>query len=392
MDKITFESHAGQSGQIRKTKRKMNSLLERKIGIIGSFVIALCLTSCGQRPTMPTSDNYPTMKVTQKDIVLYEAYTASIQGKQNVEIRPQVSGQIVKVCINEGASIQKGQTLFIIDQVPYEAALKTAKANVESAKAKLATAQLMADSKRELYRQQIVSDFDLQTAQNTLLEAQATLEQAQAAEVNARNDLSYTVIRSPVDGVAGMIPYKVGALVSSSIATPLTTVSNSDEMHAYFSLTETQTLEMIQIYGSLKDMVQSLPEVKLRLNNGAEYAETGKIDAISGTVDASTGAVGIRATFPNPNGLLMNGGTATVIIPHERKHAIVIPQTATFEIQNKHFVYKISDGKAQSVPVQIFEIHNGLDFVVEKGLSSGDIIISEGAGLVREGTTVNVKS
>lgn len=340
---------------------------------------------------MPANNDYPTMTVVPTDIVLSEPYTASIQGKQNVEVRPQVSGQIVEVCINEGASIRKGQTLFIIDQVPYKAALKTAEANVESAKAVLATAQLTADSKQELHRQQIVSDFDLQTAQNSLLEAKAGYAQAQAAEVNARNNLSYTVIKSPVDGVAGMIPYKVGALVSSSIATPLTTVSNSDEMYAYFSVTEKQAQDMIQAYGSLEKMMQSLPEVRLQLNNGTEYAYTGKIDAVSGTIDTETGAVGIRATFPNPDKLLMNGGTATVLIPHERKNALVIPQGATFEVQNKRFVYKVENNQAQSVAIQTLEIHNGKEFVVESGLQPNDIIISEGAGLVREGATVNLK-
>lgn len=374
-----------------KKMKKMFKVIGAHLTCCATVAICVTLSSCGQQQGKPVSNDYPTMRVVPKDIVLYEKYTASIQGKQNVEIRPQVSGQIVEVCINEGATIRKGQTLFIIDQVPYKAALKTAEANVNSAEATLATAKLTAESKKELHKNKVISDYDLLVAQNSLLEAQAGYEQAKAAEVNARNNLSYTMIKSPVDGVAGMIPYKVGALVNSSISTPLTIVSNSDEMYAYFSMTEKQAQDMIQTYGSLYELMKSMPRVKLQQSNGCEFAYTGKIDAISGTVDTETGAVGVRATFPNPEKLLMNGGTATIIIPHERKKSIVIPQSATFEVQNRRFAYKVVDNKAQSVAIETMEINNGKDFVVEKGLQQGDIIISEGAGLVKEGTAVNIK-
>lgn len=178
------------------------------------------------------------MTVAVESRTLTRDYTAVINGRQSVEIRPQVSGTITDVCIEEGAKVSKGQTLFVIDKVPYQAALQTALANVKSAEASVATAKMTANSKENLFEEHVVSAFDLQTARNSLLEAEAALEQAQAAETSARNDLSYTEVKSPVDGVASMIPYRVGALVDASITTPLTTVSDDEEMYVYFSMTE----------------------------------------------------------------------------------------------------------------------------------------------------------
>lgn len=352
----------------------------------------LTLASCARRSQTPVSNDYPVMTVACTDATVTERYSASVKGSQNVEIRPQISGQITQICINEGATVRKGEPMFVIDQVPYTSALETAKANVESAQAKVATAQMTAESKQVLCDQQVVSDFDLQTAQNTLREAQAGLAQARAAEVNARNNLSYTVIRSPVDGVASMIPYKVGALVTPSITTPLTTVSNDDEMYVYFSITEKQMQNMIQTYGTLERMLKALPEVRLLLSNGTEYQHIGRIDAVSGMVDARTGTVIMRVTFANPDKLLMNGGVATVLIAYHRKNCIVIPQSATFEIQNKRFAYKVVNGKAESVAIEATASNGGKEFIVHSGLKVGDVIIAEGAGLVREGNTVNINN
>ena len=195
--------------------------------------VVLCLPllySCGAPQQQETDTAYKTLTIKSGDQILKTGYTATLRGRQNVEIRPQVSGIITEICINEGDAVHKGQTLFIIDQIPYKAALQTAIANVKSAEAKLATAKLTADSKAELYKEQVVSEFDLQTARNEQIAAEAALAQAKAQEVNARNDLSYTEVKSPVDGVASMLPYRVGALVSSSITTPLTTVSDDGEM------------------------------------------------------------------------------------------------------------------------------------------------------------------
>ncbi|MDO4165512.1 MAG: efflux RND transporter periplasmic adaptor subunit [Bacteroides sp.] len=354
-----------------------------------TLMCALVLaTSCKNATQQTEAVSYKTLEVDYADRTLNQNYSAVINGRQSVEIRPQVSGTITKVCIPEGAKVRQGQVLFVIDRVPYEAALQTAVANVKSAEAAVATARMTAESKEELRKEDVVSDFDLQTARNSLLEAEAALAQAKAEEVNARNNLSYTEVKSPVDGVAGMLPYRVGALVSSSITTPLTTVSDDSEVYAYFSMTENQVLTLISQSGTLEKAMQEMPEVELLLSNGMTYAHKGKIDAISGTIEAGTGVVSVRATFPNPEQLLRNGGSGQVIFPHQLDHVVVIPQEATYEIQDKIFAYKVIDGKASSVQLQVYPVSNGTEYVVEKGLEKGDVIIAEGAGLVQEGATV----
>lgn len=328
------------------------------------------------------------MEVSRGSRTLSQSYTAVINGRQSVEIRPQVSGTITQVCIAEGAQVKKGQTLVIIDQVPYKAALETAIANVKSAEASVATARLTADSKEQLFKENVVSAFDLQTARNSLLQAEATLAQAKAEEVNARNNLSYTEVKSPVDGVSGMLPYRVGALVDASITTPLTTVSDDTEMYVYFSMTESQVLSLIRQYKTLDEAMKQMPEVELKLSDGLTYAHKGRIDAISGTIDTSTGAVSLRATFPNSEHILRNGGSGTVVLPYIKENVLIVPQEATYEIQDKIFVYKVVDGKATFSQVSVFPINDGKEYIVESGLEEGETIIAEGAGLVQEGTVV----
>ena len=335
-----------------------------------------------------TGKAYKTYTVEPVDRTLESPYTAKLRGRQYVEIRPQVSGLITEIRFNEGDVVRKGQTLFIIDQVPYKAALATAEANVKSAEAQLATARLTASSKEQLLREEVVSEFDLMTARNAVAEAEAALAQARAQETNARNDLSYTEVKSPVNGVASMVPYRVGALVSSSISDPLVTVADDEVMYAYFSMDENQILDLIQQYGSLQKALAQMPEVKLTLSNGKPYAHAGKIDAISGTVDEGTGTISLRAGFPNPDGLLRNGGSGTVVLPSVREQSLVIPQAATYELQNRIFVYKVVDGVAKSTPVEVFRLNNGTEYIVESGLVPGDVIVAEGAGLVREGTVI----
>lgn len=359
-------------------------------------LIMLCflplLTACnGQKQDTP-GEKYKTLTVTTTNPTLQSTYPATLRGRQAVEIRPQVSGTITQICINEGDAVRRGQTLFIIDQVPYKAALETALANVKSAEAKLQTAKLTADSKEALYKEKVVSDFDRQTARNQLLEAEAALAQAKAEETNARNNFSYTEVKSPVDGVAGMIPYRVGALVSSSITEPLVTVSDDAEIYAYFSMAESQMLDLIQQYGSLEEACHQMPTVCLTLSNGKTYSEQGRIDAISGTVDESTGGVTLRAVFPNQTHLLRNGGSGVVSVPTEHKNCIVIPQSATYELQNKVFTWKVIDGKTQSAPITVYKYNDGQTYIVLSGLQTGDVIIAEGAGLMREGTVVNIDS
>ncbi|MCM1078383.1 MAG: efflux RND transporter periplasmic adaptor subunit [Bacteroidales bacterium] len=350
------------------------------------------MTACKKDKHETESSDYKTMTVAQENRTLRSEYTARLEGRQVVEVRPQVSGLITRICIGEGQKVRKGQTLFIIDQVPYKAALAEASANVKSAEAKLATARLNLESVRMLREKNVVQDYDLSVARNEYVAAKAALSQARAQEVNARNNLSYTEVKSPVDGVAGMIAYRVGALVSSGIQEPLVTVSDDSCMYAYFSLTESQVTNLMEQYGSLEEFIQKMAEVELRMSNGKAYSEKGRISAVSGIVTAGTGAVTLRADFPNPKSLLRGGGSATVIVPTVLTNAVVIPQSATYEFQNKKFVYKVVDGKAQSAPVTLYRLNNGTEYVVEDGLKAGEVIIAEGAGLVKEGAAVNPKN
>lgn len=349
---------------------------------------SLFISCDNQQKDMP-SEKYKTLTVTKSNQTLQSEYPAILRGRQAVEVRPQVSGTITKICIKEGDIVHKGQVLFIIDQVPYKAALETALANVKSAEAKLRTARLTANSKEELYKEKVISDFDRQTAINQQLEAEAALAQAKAEETNARNSLSYTEVKSPVDGVASMIPYRVGALVSSSITEPLVTVSDDSDIYAYFSMAENQMLDLISQFGSLEEACNNMPAVSLTLSNGKEYAEQGRIDAISGTVDPGTGGVTLRAVFPNQGHLLRNGGSGVISVPTEYSNCIIIPQSATYELQNKIFTWKVVDGKTQSTPISVYKYNDGKTYIVLSGLKPGDVIIAEGAGLIREGTPVN---
>ena len=357
-----------------------------------AFLAASALLTLGCKQGTETSQKgdsyYETLEVSLNDRTLSTGYSAAISGVQTVEIRPQVSGMITEILIEEGESVRKGQVLFVIDQMPYKAAYEIASANVKSAEAALSTAQLIYESNKDLFEQDVVSEFDLLTAQNDLTDAEARLALCKAELVNASNNLSYTEVRSPVNGVASMIPYRVGALVSSSITQPLVTVSDDSKVYAYFSMAENQMLDMVQQYGSLNNAIKQMPEVELMMSNGQKYEHTGKINAISGTISENTGAVSLRAVFNNRNHLLRNGGSGTIIIPTTITDCIVIPQTATYELQDRIFVYKVVDGKASATEIHVAPQNNGTEYIVTSGLEVGDIIVAEGAGLIKEGTPI----
>lgn len=335
---------------------------------------------------------YKTLTVSKSNTSINSKYSTSIRGEQFVDIRPQVSGVITDIKIQEGANIKKGQTLFIIDQVPYKAALDVAIANVKSAEAAVATAKLNAESNQSLYEESVISEIELQTTLNTLASAEAALALAEAQETTARNDLSYTVITSPVDGMSGMINYRVGALVSSSISDPLVSVSNNNNMYAYFSISEAALMSLIENSGSTDAFMKDMDEVTLMMSNGREYAHKGKVDVISGVINQATGSVVGRAIFPNPEQMLRDGGNGVLTIPTSYENVIVVPKIATYEIQDKVFAFKVVDGKTTSALLEIYPYNNGKEYIVEGGLEVGDIIIAEGAGLLREGTPVAIES
>lgn len=351
---------------------------------------ALALCACRHSTPDTESSVYKTLTVTYSPQTLQSEYSARIAGEQVVEIRPQISGLITRICIDEGQNVSKGQVLFEIDPVPYRAALEEASASVASAEARVATAQLNMESTETLRQKDIVSEFDLNQARNELAQAKAELAQAKAKESDAQNNLSYTLVKSPLSGVAGMIAYRVGALVSANISEPLVTVSDNRTIYAYFSMTESQVLNLTEHYGSIENFMKQMPEVELRMSNGKTYAEKGHIGAVSGIVSAGTGAVTLRADFPNPKGLLREGGSGSVLVPTRLDSCMVIPQAATYELQNRIFVYKVVDGKACSTPVSVFRLNNGKEYAVEEGLEAGDVIIAEGAGLIQEGTVVDL--
>ncbi len=354
-------------------------------------VCVLTLVSCGQAPVAQRPGEYAVLTVSTTDREVPRNYSATIRGRQDIDIYPQVSGTISELRVTEGQRVAKGQTLFIIDQVPYKAALQTAEANVAAAKAGVATAQLIYDSKKELFAKQVVSQFDLSTSENQLLTAKAQLAQAEAQRVNAANNLSYTVVKAPADGVVGTLPYRVGALVSASMPQPLTTVSDNSDMYVYFSLTENQLLDLTRAYGSIDNTLKNMPDVQLRLNDGSVYDKSGRIESISGVIDRSTGTVSLRAAFENRGGLLHSGGSGSVILPSIYKDCIVVPQLATFQLQDKVYVYKVIDGIATSQMIDVEKISDGKEYIVRSGLTPGDVIVAEGVGLMREGTPVIAK-
>lgn len=363
----------------------------RHLLIIAS--IAIVMVSCSpKKDAKKEKDTYPTQVIELADRTLLSDFAATITGKQTVEIRPQIDGMLTRICIREGDAVRRGQVLFEIDPAQFQAAYDIAEANVHSAEAAVSTAKLVLESNTELYQEKVISDFELNTARNELAEANAKLKLANAELEKAATNLSYTKVKSPVNGVASMIPFRVGALVGPNITAPLVTVSDDGEIYAYFSMSENNMLDLAQQYGSLKNAIADMPEVEFRMSNGRMYPLKGRIDAVSGTINNSTGAVSFRAVFENEDRILRDGGTGTVIIPSTHKDCIVIPQGATYELQDKIFVYKVVDNKATSTEIKVLPQSNGREYVVTNGLAKGDVIISEGAGLVKEGTVINPKN
>ena len=354
-------------------------------GIVIALAV-LAFVSCGKKSSQDTNtpDEYVVETVATSSSEQSTSYPATIKGKQDIEIRPKVSGFITKLCVDEGSTVKQGQPLFMIDRVQYEAQVKSAKASVEVAKASLNTMKLTVENKRELHKRQIISDFDLQTALDNLASAEAQLAQAKANLTNALEQLSYCTVVSPSNGVVGEIPYRVGSLVSSASATPLTTVSNIAEMYVYFSMTEKQLLEMTRNSGNVKAAISQLPSVKLKLTDGTIYAYDGKVETVSGVIDQNTGSVSMRATFPNPKHELRSGGTGSILIPQTYNAAIVIPQKATYEIQDKKFVYVVGkDNRVTQREIEVASENDGKNYIVTSGLESGERIVVEGVNTLK---------
>lgn len=371
--------------------KKKRRLFTAHLSVAAVLVMCLSFTSCGKQDQNGSQmiKELAVVSVSSSNVELISSYPAVIKGKQDVEIRPQVSGFITRLAVDEGSVVRKGQTLFIIDPVQYEEAVNAARAAVNVAKANMATAELTAQNKRELAKNNIIGAYDLQMAENSLLSSKALLAQATAQLVNAEKNLSYTRVSSPSDGVVGTIPFRVGSLVSPSIATPLTTVSDISEMYAYFSMTERQLLGFTAKGTSSKDILGTMPSVQLKLIDGTIYADTGKVETMSGVIDQTTGSVSIRARFSNKSQILRSGGTGIVLVPAKMTDCIVIPQKATYEIQDKRFVYMVDDkSTVKSTPIEIFTLDDGQNFVVTSGLKAGDKIVVEGISSLKDGMQI----
>lgn len=356
---------------------------------VGSIFAAV---GCKQQTVQEETRELPVMTVSHTDsVTINESYSATIEGRQDVEIYPQISGKITRICVREGQEVNAGQLLFVIDQVPYQAAVRMATANVHAAESQVATARLERDSKKALFEGKVISEYELQTAQNALATAEATLEQAKASLVDAGNNLSYTEVRSPVKGVVGTLPYRVGTLVSPQMVQPLTSVSDNAEMWVYFSVSEKELQGMMRRHGSRDKVLASFPPVSLTLSDGSEYPHRGQIETLSGVVNPQTGAVQVKTVFQNPDRQLLSGSVGNVVMPHSERNVIVIPKNATYEVQDKVYAYRVKDNTAESVEIKVATFNDGNEYIVLSGLENGDVIVTEGVGSLRDGQALKTR-
>ena len=341
--------------------------------------VATVLVSCGGGGGRPTfGDNeYPVDVVATQNASLQSTYPATINGVQDVEIRPKVSGFLTQINVTEGQTVSAGQVLFVIDNETYQAQVRQAQAAVNTAQSAVNTAKLTFDNTKKLHASKVVGDYELQTAENTFLSAQAQLAQAQAALSSAKEALSFCYVKSPAAGVVGTLPLKKGALVSASNV--LTHVSDISTMDVYFSMTEKDMLTMSQGEGGLKGAVEKFPPLKLQLADGTMYAYDGHVTSISGVIDRSTGSVQLKAQFPNPEKLLKSGGSGSIVIPSVADSAIVIPQRVVMEVQNKKFVYVLKENnKVAYTEITVDPQNDGMNYIVTSGLKVGDKYVTNG--------------
>lgn len=355
------------------------------------FTLVLALAACGNKSQMPEQSNdftVETIKTSEANV--NTSYPATIRGIQDIEIRPKIAGHITKVLVDEGDFVRAGQPLFLIDHVQYEAAVKSAEASISVVKANMATQELTVQNKRFLFEKELISEYDYNIAVNQLKSLKAQLAQGQAALTDARNNLSYCTVTSPSAGVVGSIPYRVGSLVNSASAQPLTTVSNISQVYVYFSMTEKQLLGFTRESGGIDKAIESMPSIMLMLADGSKYGQMGKITAVNGVIDRTTGAVQMRATFDNKGMILRSGGTGSILIPTHSNNAILIPQGATFDIQNKKFVYVVNkDNTVDTREIQVMVQNDGANYIVTSGLKAGERIVVEGVSQLKKGMKIN---
>ena len=345
--------------------------------------VAALLASCGgsKRGGMPNfGDNeYPVVTVAGQDAATETTFPATLKGEQDVEIRPKTSGFLTQICVKEGQSVGAGQLLFVIDNATQQAAVRQAQAAVNTAQAQLNTAKLTYESNKDLFEKNIIGQYEMSTTENNYATAQAALAQAEAGLATAKEALSFCYVKSPASGVVGTLPFKVGALVSASSVQPLTTVSDIKNIDAYFSITESAALELSKSVGDLNTAIQGMPDVKLQLKDGTLYDHPGKVIKASGVVEASTGTIQLIARFANPDKLLKSGTSGVIVLPSISENAVIIPQRAVSEVQNKKFVYTVgSDNKVIYTEIEVASQNDGSNYIVTNGLSVGDRYVTNG--------------
>lgn len=377
-----------------------NILIAPKKANLFSFLlisISLFFLSCGGGKNRKEASaanqvkDYPVLTIIPQTTTLYADYPATIEGQQNIEIRPKIDGYIDKIFVDEGATVKKGQRLFQISAPQYEQNVRTARANIKIAVADVNAAEMNVNKVRPLVEKNIISKYELESAEYTLQAKQAVLAQANATLANAEINLGYTLITSPANAVVGTIPYKIGSLVSSNTAEPLTTVSNISNIYAYFSINEKEALEFSRNTkgATTSARLASLPPVSLMLADGSVFSQQGHLETASGMINTQTGSVSVRATFPNPGNMIRSGSSGSVRIPATVDSAILIPQKSTYEIQGKKFAYLLSDsGTVNSVEIKIRQNSGGQFYVVTEGLKPGDKIVLEGVATLREGIKI----
>ncbi len=359
----------------------------------GLFILAIAssLTACHGGGGMPKfgDDEFAVVSVGASDASLQTTYPATIKGIQDVEVRPKVSGFITNVYVHEGQTVSAGQVLFTIDSETYRASVRQAQAGVNTARAQLNTARLTFENNKKLFAKNVIGQYELSTAQNSYATAKASLAQALASLASARETLSWCQVKSPSNGVVGSLPFKVGALVSSSNAQPLTTVSNISTMEVFFSMSESDILNITKTAGSVSAAISSMPMVKLQLADGTTYNHPGKVVKMSGVIDATTGSISLIAHFANPEKLLKSGGAGQIVIPTNDNHAIKIPQEACSEVQDKIFVYKLgADNKVKYTEITVNPQNDGKTYIVTSGLSVGDRIVTKGITKLSDGMKI----
>jgi len=353
-------------------------------------MLSIALASCGiEEPTVKNS-SFETITVEKSDIELPYKFSARMKGSNDVTITPQVSGQLMKICVAEGQQVNKGQTLFIIDSRNAQLDLEAAQANLQAALAQENSAKLEYESNKNLFEKKIVSSYMLNNSENAYKQAQAAVAQARSAVNRAKVDLGFCTITAPVSGVIGGIPVRSGDQVSPM--TELTMVSGNTTMYAEFSVTEAIVEAMVQEgikADELKNYIASLPEATFVMKNGTEYPHKGRVISLTGVVNDATGSLTAKVSFPNPDGHLYSGIQGTIVMPFAEKGVIVIPQFAVVRLQDRAQVYKVqSDSTATAVEVTTQDTGNGKDFIVTSGLNVGDQIVTTGANNVAEGQKV----